>query len=165
MAIPGQEGGQYVATGLEHNESGRPRSDAANHIQMTNKRFQKFELARDNAPPAHYYGDPDADVGIVCWGSSWGVVVEAIDVLAQKGIKVAAMAPRMVWPLPDKQLLPFMESKRVVLVPEMNYSGQLAQLMRARYLRELVSVTDYSGGVFTVERLVQEIEGVHQHAR
>ena len=85
MAIPGQEGGQYVATGLEHNESGRPRSDAANHIQMTNKRFQKFELARDNAPPAHYYGDPDSDVGIVCWGSSWGVVVEAIDVLAAEG--------------------------------------------------------------------------------
>jgi 2-oxoglutarate ferredoxin oxidoreductase subunit alpha len=165
MAIPGQEGGQYVATGLEHNEAGRPRSDAANHMRMTEKRFQKFELARDNAPPAHYYGDPDSDIGIVCWGSSCGVVVEAIDVLAQKGIKAAAMAPRMVWPLPDKQLLPFMELKRVVLVPEMNYTGQLAQLMRARYLRDLVSVTDYSGGVFTVERLVQEIEGVHQHAR
>ena len=53
----------------------------------------------------------------------------------------------------------------MVLVPEMNYSGQFAQLMRARYLRDLVSVTDYSGGVFTVARLVQEIEGVHQHAR
>lgn len=165
MAIPGQEGGQYVATGLEHNESGRPRSDAENHMEMTRKRFHKLDLAREAAPPAHYYGDQDSDVGIICWGSSWGVVVEAIDVLAQKGIKAAAMAPRMVWPLPDQQLLPFIESKRVVLVPEMNYSGQFAQLMRARYLRDLVSVTDYSGGVFTVARLVQEIEGVHQHAR
>ena len=62
-------------------------------------------------------------------------------------------------------LVPFVESKRVVLVPEMNYSGQFAQLLRARYLRELVSVTEYSGGVFTVARLVQEIEGVRQHAR
>ena len=43
--------------------------------------------------------------------------------------------------------------------------SELAQLMRARYLKELVSVTDYSGGVFTVARLVEEIEGVHQHAR
>ncbi|MCC7370567.1 MAG: 2-oxoacid:acceptor oxidoreductase subunit alpha [Chloroflexi bacterium] len=165
MSAPGQDGGQYVATGLEHNESGRPRSDAANHQQMTHKRFNKLEAARENAPAAHYYGDPTADVGLVCWGSMWGVVVEAIDVLAQKGIKVAAMAPRMVWPLPDKQLQPFMQSKRVVLVPEMNYTGQLAQLMRARYLRDVVSITDYSGGVFTVARLVQEIEGVHQHAR
>ena len=165
MAVPGQEGGQYVATGLEHNESGRPRSDANNHRQMTDKRFSKLELARQAAPPAHYYGDQDADVGILCWGSSWGTVIEAIDVAAKKGIRVAAMAPRMVWPLPDGQLLPFIESKRVVLVPEMNYSGQFAQLMRARYLRDLVSVTDYTGGVFTVARLVQEIEGVHQHAR
>ena len=133
--------------------------------QMTDKRFGKLELARAAAPPAHYYGDQDADVGILCWGSSWGTVVEAIDVAAKKGLRVAAMAPRMVWPLPDHQLLPFIESKRVVLVPEMNYSGQFAQLMRARYLRDLVSVTDYSGGVFTVARLVQEIEGVHQHAR
>jgi hypothetical protein len=36
--------------------------------------------------------------------------------------------------------------------------------MRARYLRQLVSITDYSGGVFTVARLLREIEGVHQHA-
>jgi 2-oxoglutarate ferredoxin oxidoreductase subunit alpha len=165
MAVPGQDGGQYVATGLEHNESGRPRSDAANHRQMTEKRFNKFELARKSAPPAHYYGDQDSDVGILCWGSSWGTVIEAIDAAAAKGMKVAAMAPRMVWPLVDDQLLPFIESKRVVLVPEMNYSGQFAQLLRARYLREVVSVTDYSGGVFTVSRLVQEIEGVHQHAR
>lgn len=165
MAIPGQQGGQYVATGLEHNESGRPRSDPANHRQMTEKRFSKLELARKSAPPAHYYGDQDSDVGILCWGSSWGTVVEAIDQAAAKGLKVAAMAPRMVWPLVDDQIKPFIESKRVVLVPEMNYSGQFAQLLRARYMRELVSVTDYSGGVFTVARLVQEIEGVHQHAR
>jgi 2-oxoglutarate ferredoxin oxidoreductase subunit alpha len=165
MAAPGQDGGQYVATGLEHNESGRPRSDAANHQRMTEKRFGKLELARKAAPPAHYYGDQDADLGILAWGSSWGTIVEAVDAAAAKGMKVAAMAPRMVWPLPDDQILPFIESKRVVLVPEMNYSGQFCQLMRARYLRELVSVTDYSGGVFTVARLVQEIEGVHQHAR
>jgi len=165
MAIPGQAGGQYVATGLEHNESGRPRSDAANHRKMTEKRFSKLEQARQAAPPAHYYGDQDADVGILCWGSAWGPVVEAIDIAAAKGLKVAAMAPRMIWPLPDDQLKPFIESKRVVLVPEMNYSGQFAQLLRARYLRDLVSITDYSGGVFTVARLVQEIEGVHQHAR
>jgi 2-oxoglutarate ferredoxin oxidoreductase subunit alpha len=165
MATPGQEGGQYVATGLEHNENGRPRSDAANHRRMTEKRFGKLELARQAAPPAHYFGDQDSDVGILCWGSAWGPVVEAIEIAAAKGIKVAAMAPRMVWPLPDDQIKPFIESKRVVLVPEMNYSGQFAQLLRARYLRDLVSITDYSGGVFTVARLVQEIEGVHQHAR
>ena len=163
MAIPGTEGGQYVATGLEHNEVGRPRTDPVNHVEMTKKRFHKLELARKAAPPAHVYGDEDAEVGILCWGSTWGVVVEAIDAARKRGLKVAALAPRMVWPLPDDQLRPFLESKRVVLVPETNYSGQLAQLVRARYLCHVRSVTDFSGGAFKVARMLEEIEGVYQH--
>jgi 2-oxoglutarate ferredoxin oxidoreductase subunit alpha len=164
MAIPGTEGGQYVSTGLEHNESGRPRSDPDNREHMMEKRARKFELARLAAPEAHYYGDQDADLGILCWGSTYGTVVEAIDVARSRGIRVAAMAPRMLWPLPDHQIKPFMDSKRVVIVPELNHSGQFAQLLRARYLREVESVLDVRGGVFTVERLVRAIEGVLQHA-
>jgi 2-oxoglutarate ferredoxin oxidoreductase subunit alpha len=164
MAIPGTDGGQYVATGLEHNEAGRPRTDPANHQRMTEKRFHKIELARQSAPPAHVYGDEDADVGILCWGSTWGVVVEAVDAARAKGLKVAAMAPRMLWPLPDQQIEPFLQSKRVVLVPETNYTGQFAQLVRARYLHDVRSVTEFTGGAFTVARLLAEIEGVHQHA-
>jgi 2-oxoglutarate/2-oxoacid ferredoxin oxidoreductase subunit alpha len=165
MAVPGTQGGQYVATGLEHNEAGRPRSDPNNHREMTKKRFRKLEAARRAAPPAHTYGDDDAEIGVLCWGSTWGVVVEAIDALRKKGRKVAALAPRMIWPLPDHQLEPFLTSKRVVLVPETNYSGQLAQLVRARYLVDVRSVTDFTGGAFTVARLAEEIEGVHKHAR
>ncbi|HYU21463.1 MAG TPA: 2-oxoacid:acceptor oxidoreductase subunit alpha [Chloroflexota bacterium] len=165
MAIPGTEGGQYVATGLEHNESGRPRSDAANHRDMTKKRMNKLELARQAAPPPHVYGDEDADVGVLCWGSTWGVVVEAIDVARQKGLKVAALAPRMLWPLPDHQIKPFLESKRIVLVPETNYSGQFAQLVRARYLRDVTPVNEFTGAAFKVSQLLDEIEGVYQHAR
>ncbi len=164
MAIPGTEGGQYVSTGLEHNEAGRPRSDANNHREMTKKRFKKVELARQAAPPPHVYGDEDAEIGILCWGSTWGVVIEAIDAARQKDLKVAALAPRMLWPLPDHQIEPFLDSKRVVLVPETNYSGQLAQLVRARYLRDVVSVAEFGGGAFTVSQLVEQIEGVRQHA-
>ena len=164
MAIPGTEGGQYVSTGLEHNEAGRPRADGANHREMTRKRFKKLELARQAAPPPHVYGDEDAEVGILCWGSTWGVVVEAIDHARRKGLKVAALAPRMVWPLPDHQIKPFLDSKRVVIVPETNYSGQFAHLIRARYLREVRSATEFTGAAFTVARMLQEIEGVYQHA-
>ncbi|MBA2447145.1 MAG: 2-oxoacid:acceptor oxidoreductase subunit alpha [Chloroflexi bacterium] len=163
MAIPGTEGGQYVATGLEHNEVGRPRTDPNNHIEMTKKRFHKLELARQAAPPPHLHGDQDAEIGILCWGSTWGVVIEAVDQARQRGLKVAALAPRMLWPLPDQQLEPFLASKRVVLVPETNYSGQFAQLVRARYLRDVRPVTDFSGGAFTVARILKEIEGVYQH--
>jgi 2-oxoglutarate ferredoxin oxidoreductase subunit alpha len=164
MAIPGTEGGQYVATGLEHNEAGRPRYDTATHSDMTRKRFRKMELAAQHAPALHEHGDPSADVGMITWGSTWGAVVEAVDRLARDGLKVHAIAPRQLFPLPDHQLAPFMDSKRVVLVPEVNYTGQFADLLQTNYRRELQRVNVYGGQPFKVAELVSAVEGVYQHA-
>lgn len=163
MAIPGTEGGQYVATGLEHNEAGRPRYDVATHSAMTEKRFRKMALAAANPVPAHEYGDRDAEIGVITWGSTWGAVVEAIDRLAAQGVRIHALAPRQLWPLPDSQIEPFLASKRVVLVPEVNYTGQFAELLTARYRRELKRVNVYGGQPFKVASIVDAIQGVYQH--
>lgn len=158
MSVPGQAGGQYVATGLEHSERGRPRYDPTSHARMTEKRFRKLEVAAQDAPPAERFGDPSAQIGIVTWGSSWGPAVEAVEQAREKGIPVEAVAPRMVWPLPDQQLAEFVRSKRVVLVPEANYTGQLADLLAARYHREFVKVGSYGGVPFKVAEIVKAIE-------
>src|SRR5438105_6900850 len=78
MSLPGMAGGQYVATGLEHNETGRPRYDPKTHTVMTEKRFRKLDHAVLDAPPPDRFGDPDAEIGIVTWGSTMGNVIEAI---------------------------------------------------------------------------------------
>jgi len=158
MSLPGMVGGQYVATGLEHNETGRPRYDPKTHIAMTEKRFQKFEAARLDAPPADRHGDPTAEVGIVTWGSTMGNVIEAVDQLAERGIKVDAIAPKMVWPLPDHQLRDFIMSKRKVIVVEVNYTGQLAQLLAARYRNDLIRLNAYGGVPFKVGDIVAFVE-------
>src|SRR5207237_5700801 len=128
MAIPGTVGGAYVATGLEHTQAANTSSDARNHAAMTEKRFRKLDGVLAKAPAAHEYGDPTAEIGFLTWGSTLGVVIEAIDRLAAQGLKAHALAPRMVWPLPTQQLDPFLEGKRLIIVPEVNYTGQFAQL-------------------------------------
>jgi 2-oxoglutarate ferredoxin oxidoreductase subunit alpha len=158
MSLPGTAGGQYVATGLEHNETGRPRYDPKTHIRMTDKRFKKLEVAMWDAPEAERYGDPTADVGVVTWGTTMGNVKEAIDVLAARGVKVDAIAPKMLWPLPDHQLREFVMSKRKVIVPEVNYSGQLAMLLAARYRNDVVRLNIYGGMPFKVSEIVEFIE-------
>lgn len=165
MGIPGIEGGQYVATGLEHNTEGRPRYDPQTHEQMTEKRFRKMEHAAKEAPPALHYGDPAAEVGIVTWGSTAGAVIEAIDRAAEQGITAELLAPKMLRPLPDHQLADWLRSKRVVLCPEVNYSGQLADFLMARYNVPLVKVNVYGGRAFTVERLLHAMSEVTEHAR
>jgi 2-oxoglutarate/2-oxoacid ferredoxin oxidoreductase subunit alpha len=156
MAIPGTPGGAYVATGLEHTQAANTSSDARNHTAMTDKRFQKLEGLRQKAPPPHEYGDPTAELGFLTWGSTFGVVCEAIDRLAAKGIKAHALAPRMVWPVPTHQIDPFLKNKRTVIVPEVNYTGQFAQLLKTHYQNvEFTRLNVYGGEPFDVSHIVE----------
>jgi len=158
MAIPGTVGGAYVATGLEHTQAANTSSDARNHSAMTEKRFSKLKGAVAKAPPAHEYGDPSADIGFLTWGSTFGVVAEAIDRLAAQGIKAHAMAPRMLWPLPTSQIDAFLRNKRQVIVPEVNYTGQFAQLLKTHYQNvEFTRLNVYGGQPFSVTRVVESV--------
>src|SRR5919202_983976 len=158
MAIPGTPGGAYVATGLEHTQAANTSSDARNHSAMTEKRFKKLEGVLARAPAAHEYGDPSAEIGFLTWGSTLGAVAEAIDRLAAQGVKAHALAPRLVWPLPTHQINPFLQGKRVVVVPEVNYTGQYAQLLKTHYPNvEFTRLNVYGGQPFSVKRIIEAV--------
>ena len=92
-----------------------------------------------------------------------GTAIEAVEAAREKGIPVEAIAPKMLWPLPDHQLTQFIKGKRVVIVPEVNYTGQFADLLAARYGRPFVKVASYGGVPFKVAEIVKAIEEVGQH--
>jgi 2-oxoglutarate ferredoxin oxidoreductase subunit alpha len=168
MSMPGQEGGAYVSTGLEHDEYGQPRYDPASHSAMTEKRFRKLEICDRDAPPAEQFGPQDADVGVITWGSTHGTALEATKLANARGMKMACLAPKMLWPLPDWQIEPFLRGKRLIIVPEVNYSGQFAALLRARYGVRVHRVNTYGGAPFSTTQLLRAItcayEEVVQHA-
>lgn len=157
MSIPGQEGGQYIATGLEHNEEGLHRYDEATHTIMTQKRFRKLERASKEAPEADRFGDPEAEIGILTWGSTVGSVIEVIRQAEQEGLKLDMLAPRMLMPLPDHEIRPFVESKRVIIVPEVNFVGQFANMITSQYPREYVRINIFGGMPFRVDWLLEKI--------
>jgi 2-oxoglutarate ferredoxin oxidoreductase subunit alpha len=160
MSIPGTPGGQYVAMGLEHNEKGRHRPDPRSHTQMTDKRFKKFYAAAAEAPEATTYGDPQAPIGIVTWGSTAGVAIEAIDILKEEGINACMVAPKMLLPLPDQQLGEFMRTKLHIVIPEVNFRGQFANLVMGKYPRQAVRVNVYGGRPMLVDKLVEAVRQV-----
>jgi len=160
MAIPGEAGGEYVATGLEHNEYGRVRYDVGTHKMMTEKRFRKLAAAVNDAPPAYRYGDPAAEVGIITWGSTAGTCTEAVDRLREQGVAVDLLAPKMLWPLPAHQLTEFMTGKSRVIVAEVNYQGQFADLIAARLTRDFERLNVYNGSPFTVAEICDAVTGV-----
>jgi 2-oxoglutarate/2-oxoacid ferredoxin oxidoreductase subunit alpha len=156
MAIPGTPGGAYVATGLEHTQAANTTSDAGGHTAMTEKRFRKLDGVLAKAPPAHEYGDPSAEIGFLTWGSTLGAVSEAIDRLQAEGIAAHALAPRLLWPLPTAQIDPFLKNKRMIIVPEVNYTGQFAQLLKTHYQNvEFTRLNVYGGQPFSVASIVE----------
>ncbi len=157
ISIPGQENGAYVATGLEHDEYGRPRYDPVSHSTMTEKRFRKLQTCVQDAPPADHYGPDDAGVGVITWGSTYGTAEEAVRLALADGLSAACMAPKMLWPLPDRQIEPFLKGKRRIIVPEVNYSGQFAELLKARYGLAVRKLNTYGGVPFTTREILGAI--------
>lgn len=95
MSIPGQKGGEYQTNGLEHDERGRPSSMYTMHETMNAKRWRKLDaIAKKYGHLYTRFGPERPDLGILCWGSSLGVVREAVDRLTARGMHGEAQLER-----------------------------------------------------------------------
>ncbi len=167
MAVPGLDPHTYVATGLEHDERGHPRLSPQTHEEMTAKRFRKLETARreiDNEELCPRYGAEDADLGIIGWGATQGSIREAVDRALADGVKVAAMHPRVLNPLPEGRLREFVDSVDRVLVPEVNYQGQFAHHLAANLGITPIRFNKIGGLPFTPGEIYSKIQEVLVHA-
>lgn len=145
MAIPGQSGGEHIATSLEHTETGSPGYSPQGHTIMTDKRFRKLDTLEEDFLPIEREGSARADVGIISWGSTQGAVREAVQRFRQIGADVAALYPKLLWPLPVKALETFAATVNKVIVVEANKQGQLASMIRSRTRIETDLIQTYSG--------------------
>lgn len=161
MTVPGDKSGMWVAPGLEHDEEGYvSRNTSEAHQRQMPKRFRKLDsLQRElDAPPR--YGADDAKIGIISWGSTEGAVQEAVERAAQSGLKVAALHPKVLSPLPEKELQAFIDSVDHVIVPEVNYSGQFARYLRSIFGINPIRLNKYGGLPFTAAEVYRRIEEV-----
>src|SRR6266487_3508160 len=160
ISAPGTGALTYVATGLEHDEHGHPNYEPEDHTAMMEKRFRKLATAAEELPRPQRYGDEDATIGIIGWGSTEGTIQEAVDRARAKGYKVAALQPKILSPLPDRAIRDFIRSVKTVIVPECNYSGQLANLLGAKYGLQAIRVNKFGGIPFTAGEILRAIEEV-----
>src|SRR5438067_413034 len=157
---PGAGAMTYVATGLEHDIYGHPNYEPENHIAMMEKRYRKLATAAEELPKPQRYGDQDATIGIIGWGSTEGTIQEAVDRARGNGFKVASLHPKILSPLPDRAIRDFIRSVKTVIVPECNYTGQLANLLGAKYGLQAIRVNKFGGIPFTAGEILRAIEEV-----
>ena len=165
ISYPGIEGGEHQTAGIAHDEYGYPSSDVDVHKKMTIKRYAKYKAIKKEFSFARFYGSDDAEIGVIAWGSTKGAVKEAVKKANEKGIKVQAIIPQIIYPFLMKPFKKFLENKKKVIIVEMSYSGQFT-----RYLRGFVNFKKYGvttfpylitgGAPFTVEEILNKITEV-----
>ena len=119
--IPGQKGGEYVLTGLAHNERSKVAyASETNQRAMTARSKKLIALQRSLNPPT-VYGVPEGDLLVVNWGSTRGAIEEAVDRLREDGFQVASLTLRFLSPLEPGLKEIFSRFKKVMTI-EINYS-------------------------------------------
>jgi 2-oxoglutarate ferredoxin oxidoreductase subunit alpha len=159
-ALPGMAGGMHVVTGLEHNELGRVNEQADVHETMSKKRHEKLKAALNHPDfwPCRRFGDEgQVQVGILAWGSTFGEALEAMYRAQKEGIRCAAMKVVMLSPFPTEAVAAFIDSCDAVLVPELNYQGQFANLVQSRLGRQVHRYDRVTGAPMVVEDIVEQV--------
>jgi 2-oxoglutarate ferredoxin oxidoreductase subunit alpha len=160
-AIPGTPGLEHRIGGLEKQDvTGNINYEPLNHEKMVRLRAAKVEAVGQDVPDVVPAGDPDGDLLIVAWGSTYGAITAAMKTQREKGLRIGHAHLRFLNPLP-RNLGELFKRYRKVLVPEMNL-GQLLLLLRAKYLVDAQGYNKIQGQPFKISELenkIQEIVG------
>ena len=158
-SIPGMEGYSFSTTGLEHTERGTPNYSPENHTMMTEKRHRKILSALMDLPaPVEFSSGGELDVGVVAWGSTFGSALEAVNRAQEKGRNVGALKITSLFPYHADVIRAFMDRCAEVLIPELNFEGQLANLLGHLHRKDVLRLNRTTGVPFPVSAILEKIE-------
>ncbi len=162
-AVPGLEGHVHVVATDEHDEDGVLISDEFTNPhkrrQMVEKRARKMRDVVNQIAAPQLVGSPDAEVTLVSFGSTWGVITEAIQQLAATSVTANHLHIKWIVPLhADAIMEALSQSKRTVIV-ENNYSGQFYRYLRSETgLSVDGHIRKYDGEPFMPHHIVDGVQ-------
>ena len=158
-ATPGTPGLEHRIGGLEKQDvTGNVNYEPLNHERMVRLRAAKVEAVGQDIPDVVPAGDPEGELLIVGWGSTYGSITAALKAQRAKGHRIGHVHLRYLNPLP-RNLGEVLGRYEKVLVPEMNL-GQLLMLLRAKYLVDAQGYNKIQGQPFKQLELEAKIEEV-----
>ncbi|MEE2775903.1 MAG: 2-oxoacid:acceptor oxidoreductase subunit alpha [Acidobacteriota bacterium] len=159
-AIPGTPGLEHRVGGLEKQDiTGDVSYDPHNHDHMVRLRAEKVERVAQDIPDVEVHGDPQGgDLLVLGWGSTLGSITGAVNEARKQGVNVSRAHLRHLNPFPSN-LGEVLSRFDKVLIPEMNL-GQLALLIRAKYLVDVISYSKVQGKPFFRHEVIDKISEI-----
>lgn len=159
----GTENGIFWNTGDEHNEEGHIIEDPIVRIKMMNKRMNKLDLILQMIPDedkaVSYNGN--SDIVITSWGSTKGVILDTLDELNKEGIKIKFVQIKLLNPFPQQLLKKLLHPAKTIINIEMNYSSQLAKLIKENLQRDIdYEIVKYNGRPIACDEIYKVIKEI-----
>ena len=158
--IPGKSGHLVCVDSDEHDERGHITESAEVRTKMADKRMKKLEGLEQELLEPEFIGAENFDTLILGWGSTWGPITEAVNLLNQAGkTRYAALVFGDIYPLPQKLLRKKATVAKRLINVEQNATGQLAGLIReATGITCDGSILKYDGRQITAEEIVERMQ-------
>ncbi len=161
------------STGNEHNEYGDITERADERVIQMDKRYRKIEKfmeelreRRDYYEPIKVYGDPEAELAIVGWGSTKGVILDLLEVLADEGVNARFIQIRYAYPFPTEMFLEAIEGASTKVIVENNFDGLMEGLIREYALVPMdYSIRKYDGRPFSLGDLYNRLTSILKEVR
>ena len=128
--LPGQGKVLVVADSDEHDEAGHIIEDAATRIQLNEKRLRKLKGLQGEISAPLVKTTPKAELNLIGWGSTYGAIREAVELLQEEGIAANHVHLSEIWPFPTEAVTRALNNKAKSIVIESNATAQMASLIR-----------------------------------
>jgi 2-oxoglutarate ferredoxin oxidoreductase subunit alpha len=157
-AFPGQSEALVVTDADEHDEAGHLIEDAGMRTAQVQKRLRKlFSLKQEISPP-QLYGPKKAETTLIGWGSTYGAIHEAVDMMHQGGASVNMLHLNELWPFPAEMVADTIGRAQHSYIIENNATGQLARLIKAETGKEVSGrILKYDGRPLTPAYIVEAV--------
>ena len=163
-AVPGVPGHIHIAATDEHDEDGTLISDEftnpAKRRMMVEKRARKMETILSQIAPPKLVGPNNAVVTLVGWGSTEGVIHEALEKLAaEEGIVANQLAIKWIVPFHTDEVTRILSQSKKIIIVENNYSGQFARYLRSETgIKAHGHIRKYDGEPFMPHHIVNAVK-------
>lgn len=159
----GTAGTVFWNTGDERDESGHICENPTNRTKMMEKRMRKLELVEREIPASEKlnFFEEDGAATVISWGSPKGAIIEAQNRLKAEGINVSFLQVRLIHPFPTEDVSRLLGRAKKIIDVEMNYSGQLAGIVREETgipIHDLI--LKYNGRPMTSDEVYDAIRNV-----
>ena len=157
--LPGQSKAVLYADSDEHTEAGHITESADVRNNMMQKRMKKLEGMRREMEPPEIHPPGESDVLILGWGSTYGAMKEAVEIMNEDGVTCRMAHFCDVYPLVSKGFSDVVARRTKVFSVEANYTGQFAGLFQSETgLPVHHRIAKYDGRPFSPGEIVKEIK-------